>query len=65
MWVEHDQNLEEAGDLIRKALEIDPDNGAFLDSIGWYYYKTSHYDKALAELMRAVEMHQAGRPGRV
>ena len=56
MWVEHEQNLEEAGDLIRKALEIDPDNGAFLDSMGWYYYKTSHYDKALAELMHAVEV---------
>ena len=56
MWIEHDKNLEEAGGLIRKALEIDPDNGAFLDSMGWYYYKTSHYDKALAELMRAVDI---------
>ena len=55
MWVEHGQNLEEAGTLIRKALEIKPDNGAFLDSLGWYYFKTSHYDKALAELMRAVD----------
>ncbi len=56
MWVEHDKNLEEAGDLIRKALEIDPDNGAFLDSMGWYYYKANQYDKALAELTRAVEI---------
>ena len=56
MWVEHDKNLEEAGDLIRKALEIDPDNGAFLDSMGWYYYKAGQYDKALAQLARAVEI---------
>lgn len=56
MWVEHDKNLDEAGDLIRKALEIDPDNGAFLDSMGWYYYKASQYDKALVQLTRAVEI---------
>ena len=56
MWVEHDRNLEEGGNLIRKALEIDPDNGAFLDSMGWYYFKTSNYQQALAELKRAVEI---------
>ena len=55
MWVDHDQNIEEGGDLIKKAIEIEPDNGAYLDSLGWYYYKTNHFDEALGQLRQAVE----------
>jgi tetratricopeptide (TPR) repeat protein len=56
MWVDHNINLEEGGALIKRALEIDPDNGAYLDSMGWYYYKTGQFDKAVPELTRAVEL---------
>lgn len=55
MWVDHDQNLEEGGDLIKKAVELEPDNGAYLDSLGWYYYKTSRFPDALAQLQLATE----------
>lgn len=55
MWVDRNENLEEAGELIRRALQIDPQNGAYLDSLGWYYYRTGKYDKALVELLRAAE----------
>jgi tetratricopeptide (TPR) repeat protein len=55
MWVDHDMNLDEAGDLIRKALESEPDNGAYLDSLGWYYFKKGEYDRALKEITRAME----------
>ena len=55
MWVDHDQNLEKGGDLIKKAVELEPDNGAYLDSLGWYYYKTSRYPDALAQLQLAIE----------
>ena len=55
MWVDHDQNVEEGGDLIKKAGEIEPDNGAYLDSLGWYYYKTNRFDEALGQLQQAVE----------
>ena len=54
MWVEHDQRLDEGGDLIKKALEIDPDNGAYLDSLGWYFYKKNQYDQAVEQLQKAV-----------
>ena len=56
MWVDHNQNLEEAGDLIKRAVEIEPDNGMYVDSLGWYYYHTNHYDQALAQLSRAVDL---------
>lgn len=55
MWVDRNENLEEAGELIRRALQIDPQNGAFLDSLGWYYFRVGKYDKALVELLRAAE----------
>jgi tetratricopeptide (TPR) repeat protein len=54
MWVEHDMNLDEGGDMIKKALELVPDNGAFLDSLGWYYFKKGDAEKALVELLKAA-----------
>ena len=56
MWVDANQNLEEAGDLIKRALEIDPDNGMYVDSLGWYYYHTNKFDQALVQLTRAVDL---------
>ncbi len=56
MWVDHNLNLEEAGDLIKRAIEIEPDNGMYVDSLGWYYYHTNHFDQALAQLSRAVDL---------
>lgn len=55
MWVDRDENLEEAGELIRHALSLDPYNGAYLDSLGWYYFRQGEFEKALAELLKAVE----------
>lgn len=54
MWVDRGQNLVEAEGLIRKALELEPDNGAFVDSLGWAYYQMGKYDDALRELHRAA-----------
>ncbi len=35
MWVEQNENLDEAAQLIRRALDLEPGNGAYLDSLGW------------------------------
>jgi len=55
MYVDRSMNLDEAGLMIKKALELQPDNGAYIDSLGWYYYHTGEYAKALTELLRALE----------
>ena len=47
-------HLDEARDLIQKALDIDPWNGAYLDSLGWAYFKQGRLDEALDALERAV-----------
>jgi len=47
--------LEEARDLIQRALEQEPYNGAYLDSLGWAYYKENKLDQAELTLRKAVE----------
>ena len=62
MWVDHNMNVEEGGDLIKRAVETDPDNGAYLDSLGWYYYKTNQLDQATAQLTKAVQKTEPEDP---
>jgi tetratricopeptide (TPR) repeat protein len=56
MWADHNMHLEEAEEMIGKALELDPDNGAFLDSRGWLYYRKGKYEDALRDLLRAAQV---------
>jgi tetratricopeptide (TPR) repeat protein len=56
MFVENNVNLEEAVDLIRIAVEDEPENGAFRDSLGWAYFKLGELDKAVEELEKAVQL---------
>lgn len=56
MWVELDIHLEEAGNLIRRAVKADPRNGAFADSLAWYHFRKGAFEKALEELQRAEKL---------
>ncbi|MCB1692998.1 MAG: tetratricopeptide repeat protein [Pseudomonadales bacterium] len=47
---------EEALKLIQRALEIKPDEAAFIDSLGWVMYRMQKFDKALAYLRKALQM---------
>lgn len=38
-WAEHGMKLEESEKLLRSAVQLDPDNGAYLDSLGWIRFK--------------------------
>ncbi|CAA9225072.1 MAG: hypothetical protein AVDCRST_MAG42-1379 [uncultured Chthoniobacterales bacterium] len=55
MWVEHNMHLDEAEQMINKALELDPTNGAYLDSLGWLKYRKGKYEEALGDLLRAAQ----------
>ena len=55
MLVENGANLEEAVELIKKAVAKEPQNGAFRDSLGWAYFKLGELDKAIEELEKAVQ----------
>jgi tetratricopeptide (TPR) repeat protein len=45
----------EAEKLIRKALEINPESPAIIDSLGWVLYKLGHHEDGLVELQKAYE----------
>jgi predicted Zn-dependent protease len=54
MFADRDTNLDEALQLILKALDLEPGNGAYEDSLGWVYYRQNRLDQAADELRIAV-----------
>ena len=55
-WVDRGENLTEAFDMIRKAVELEPNSGAITDSLGWAHYKLGQYQEAKKQLEDAVEL---------
>ena len=53
-WVDMGRNLDEAMGMIKKAVELRPNDGYIVDSLGWAYYRLGQYDKAVEELERAI-----------
>ena len=54
MLADRGLKLDEALAMVKKAVESDPINGAFLDSLGWVYFKMNKLDLAEQFLKRAV-----------
>jgi tetratricopeptide (TPR) repeat protein len=55
MWADHNMNLDEAEAMIRRALESEPNNGSYLDSLGWVEFRKGKFDQALNDLLRAAK----------
>ncbi|MCM2291295.1 tetratricopeptide repeat protein [Allorhizobium sp. BGMRC 0089] len=55
-WVDMNRNLKEGLEMIQKAVELKPDDGYIVDSLGWAYYRMGDYAKAVDELERAVQL---------
>ena len=49
-------NGEEAVELTRRAVALKPDNGAYVDSLGWALFKVGKVAEALREIQRAAEL---------
>lgn len=58
MWVEEGENLDEAVSMIRHAVRLDPDNGAYVDSLGWALYQQGDLESARDTLERASRLSQ-------
>lgn len=56
LLADHDRDLDEAERLIREAVQADPDNGAYVDSLGWLYFRRGRFPEAREQLERAVEL---------
>src|SRR5690606_10143182 len=53
-WIDMDMHLEEALEMIEKAVEAQPQDGYIIDSLGWAFYKLGRLDEAVETLERAV-----------
>jgi len=55
MIADHTSRLEEALSYVKRAVQLDPANGAYLDSLGWAYFKLGNYDMAEEQLRKASQ----------
>ncbi len=55
-FVEQKKNLDEALDMIERAVAARPFDGYIRDSLGWVFYRLGRYDEAVEEMERAVEL---------
>jgi tetratricopeptide (TPR) repeat protein len=55
MWADHNMNLDEAEAMIKRALESEPNNASYLDSLGWVEFRKGKFDQALSDLLRAAK----------
>jgi tetratricopeptide (TPR) repeat protein len=54
MLADRGVKLDQALDYIKRALELDPNNGAYLDSLGWVYFKLNDLELAQKFLAKAL-----------
>lgn len=54
--VEQQRNLDEALDMIERAVAVSPDSGYIVDSLGWVLYRLGRYEEAVGHMERAVEL---------
>ena len=55
-WVDKGMKLNQALDMIRKAVAATPNDGYIIDSLGWAYYRLGRYDDAVAQLEKAATL---------
>lgn len=53
MWAEQNRNLDKALEYVQRALKHDKDNGAYIDTLGWIYYRKGMFEEALDAITRA------------
>ena len=62
MWADHNMNLDEAETMIRRALQSEPTNASYLDSLGWVEFRKGQFDRALDDLLAAVKAAEREDP---
>jgi tetratricopeptide (TPR) repeat protein len=55
-YAEKGVQLDEAEELIKRALKFKPNDGFIIDSLGWVYYKKKKWDEAVIELEKAWKL---------
>jgi tetratricopeptide (TPR) repeat protein len=55
-WIDRGENLERGLKMIEKAVELRPDDGYIVDSLGWAHYRMGDYASAVQYLEKAIEL---------
>ncbi|MDM7255134.1 MAG: tetratricopeptide repeat protein, partial [Paracoccus sp. (in: a-proteobacteria)] len=53
-WIDRNVELDRGLELIKRAVELSPDDGYILDSLGWAYFRLGRYEEAVAPMERAI-----------
>jgi tetratricopeptide (TPR) repeat protein len=56
LYADQGKNLEKARGMIEKAVKAEPENPAYLDSLGWVLFKLKEYEKARDWLKKATAL---------
>ncbi len=55
-WVDMGTNYDQAKGMLNRAVELRPNDGFIVDSLGWVHYRLGEYNDAVDQLERAVEL---------
>lgn len=58
-WLDMGSNIEEAKQMLEKAVTLRPDEGHIIDSMGWAFFRRGEYKEAEPYLERAIELMPA------
>ena len=55
-WIDRGENLDRGLKMIEKAVEVRPEDGYIVDSLGWAHYRLGDYTGAVQYLEKAIEL---------
>ncbi|MBC8001767.1 MAG: tetratricopeptide repeat protein, partial [Opitutaceae bacterium] len=55
MWADRNEKLDRALEFIERAVKLEPKNAAFLDSLGWVYFRLNQPKKGLDYIQRSIQ----------
>ncbi|MFC1537926.1 tetratricopeptide repeat protein, partial [Candidatus Latescibacterota bacterium] len=56
MYLENTKNYSKAIDMVTQALKVEPDNGAYLDTLGWAYFLKGNFKRARKNIEKSLEV---------
>lgn len=57
--IEKKINLNEAVAMVKKAVQLKPNDGYIVDSLGWAYFQLGDFEEAVTQIERAVDLNPA------
>ena len=58
-WVDQGVNLDDAFKMLRRAVDLKPDDGYIVDSLGWAHFKLGHFSEAMEQMEKAIQLKPA------